>query len=83
MSLFSALMTDLPTTEFPLIKTAVARLDQAVSRLELAADQATTVDPQVTEELRRIRQDYTALEDVARTVSGRLDNAVDRLRSAL
>ncbi|MGE5505600.1 MAG: hypothetical protein ACM31L_14350 [Actinomycetota bacterium] len=62
---------------------AVQRLGAAIDRLEAAAARVGAGDLLLAGELRDAREDYARLQDTTRVVSGRLDAAIDRLRTLL
>ncbi|MGB0696686.1 MAG: hypothetical protein ACPGOY_13630 [Rhodospirillaceae bacterium] len=92
-------MTDTTPPRMTKIEEALELLALSVVRLEGAAQDvlaakasiedgeggagATVVDPEMTKELEALRTDYDNLKTVSRAVSGRLDGAIERLRTAL
>lgn len=69
--------------QFPLTQAAMQRLEAAVARLEAALAVGAPGDLVLAEELRLARADYDALQSVTRAVSGRLDDAIGRLKTVL
>lgn len=62
---------------------AITRLDSAVGELERLLDRFENAHRATAEELARTRAELTALRALHETVSGRLDDAIARLRAVL
>ena len=85
------------TLRFTKTETALERLDQAINRLEAAAEAMpaalapTPPAPKSSsmpdlfghDELNRVRQDYASLDQASRQVETRLDAMADRLQLLL
>jgi uncharacterized protein (DUF3084 family) len=83
------------TLRFTKTETALERLDQAITRLESAAQAApAALAPKPAkpsampdlfghDELTRARQDYARLDQASRQVESRLDAMADRLQTLL
>jgi predicted nucleic acid-binding Zn-ribbon protein len=69
------------------VMNALEQLDAAIERLETAVEKRLGRDraerERLNEELKGLRQNHVTLQSEARTVSGRLDSAIGRLRSIL
>ena len=69
------------------VMNALDQLDAAIERLETAVEKRLGRDraerERLNEELKGLRQNHVTLQSEARTVSGRLDSAIGRLRSIL
>jgi hypothetical protein len=67
---------------------ALNRLDQAIARLERALPAGASAPPRAPDlfagdELSRVRQDYSKLDQASRQVEAKLDSMVDRLQDLL
>jgi uncharacterized protein (DUF3084 family) len=69
------------------LMTALGQLDAALDRLEAALetrlDRESADREKLSEELRSLKANHTALQSEARTVSTRLDAAIGRLKAML
>jgi outer membrane murein-binding lipoprotein Lpp len=69
------------------LMTALEQLDAALDRLESAVEASVAKNSaerdRLSEELRSLRANHTALQSEARTVSTRLDAAIGRLKAML
>jgi predicted nucleic acid-binding Zn-ribbon protein len=69
------------------LMTALEQLDAALDRLESAVEASVAKNSaerdRLSEELRNVRANHTALQSEARTVSTRLDAAIGRLNAML
>ncbi len=57
------------------------RLERALVRLEKVSTGPVAADPALAHELEELRQRHARLESHARTVSERLDSAINRMKS--
>jgi hypothetical protein len=63
---------------------ALARLERALARLDLAAARPRTMsEPALAGELGRLKTEHAALKDAATRVANRLDAAIDRLSATV
>jgi chromosome segregation ATPase len=65
------------------LEAAIERLRQAVERLATAADARQTGTRRLAADLKREQAERAELQSLTDTIAGRLDGAIERLRSTL